>query len=276
MNRILLISVAVVGVALTTALGGCQRACADAAPPRVAAANAYLASAVWDVLGDETPVLYLAEPGMCPGHFDLRPSQIGALRNCLLLLRFEFQTSLDEKFVDLQRAGLTIAAIRVDEGQCIPPTYRKVCSSVAAALVSVGLIDRATADERLAALDKRIEVLGSWVRTKTGEVQLQGMPVLASKHQAAFARYLGLNVRATFAGTDTASAREIENALAQGRDIRLVIANLPEGRRLADALAERLGARVVVFGNFPDDRHGGRFEALFRDNVEQLCAAATP
>lgn len=276
MTRILLISAALAGVTLTTALGGCQRACADAAPPRVAAANAYLASAVRDVLGDETPVLYLAEPGMCPGHFDLRPSQIGALRNCLLLLRFDFQTSLDEKLADLRRAGLTIAAIRVDEGQCNPATYREVCSSVAAALVSVGLIDRATADERLAKLDSRIGVLEAWGRTRTAEVQLQGMPVLASKHQAAFARFLGLDVRATFAGTDTASAREIENALANGQDVRLVIANLPEGRRLADALAERLGARVVVFGNYPEDRHGGRFEALFRENVEQLCAAATP
>jgi ABC-type Zn uptake system ZnuABC Zn-binding protein ZnuA len=67
-----------------------------AEPPRaaseqslIAVSNSYLGAAVHDVLGQGTPLMLLAEPGMCPGDFDLRPSQDQQLRACRLLLRFD-------------------------------------------------------------------------------------------------------------------------------------------------------------------------------------------
>jgi hypothetical protein len=46
---------------------------------------------------------------------------------------------------------------------------------------------------------------------------------------------------------------------------------LPEGHRTADALAERLKARVVVFGNFPALERGRvSFDDLLIGNVEAL------
>jgi ABC-type sugar transport system substrate-binding protein len=54
-----------------------------------------------------------------------------------------------------------------------------------------------------------------------------------------------------------------------------VIANKQEGAALAEALADRLGAKAIVFSNFPvpDDR-GDAFDQLLRQNVRVLLEAA--
>ncbi len=99
-----------------------------------------------------------------------------------------------------------------------------------------------------------------------------------SDHQAQFARWLGLETVATFAGSEIETVSNINDCLkkAQGHDVRFVIANKQEGAALAEALADRLGAKAIVFSNFPvpDDR-GDAFDQLLRQNVQVLLEAAT-
>lgn len=261
---------------LALACGGCQRG----TPPESAAlavSNTYLEAALRDLLDQTTPVLRLTEPGMCPGHFDLRPSQIDALRGCRLLLRLDFQTSLDAKLNQLTQRGLRIAPVTPTGGLGQPSSYLATCRQVADVLVDLDLVERDAADERLAAIEQRLAEHTTWAQQRIAEAKLNGAPVVASVHQAALCRFLGLDIVATFSGADRALAGEIDRALEQATVARMVIANRPEGRRLADALGTRLGVPVVVFGNFPDlERHDGRFDRLFRDNVQRLVDAATP
>lgn len=104
--------------------------------------------------------------------------------------------------------------------------------------------------------------------------------VIASGHQRDFCAGLGSKVVAAFRPADSAwGVREIEAAIAAGQhaQVRLIIANRPEGRRTADALAERLGARVVVFENFPALRQGRvAFDEMTSANVAALLKAAQP
>ena len=62
---------------------------------------------------------------------------------------------------------------------------------------------------------------------------------------------------------------------AQAGNVKLLIANLPEGRRAADMLAERLGVKVVVFDNFPRSGGATAFDELVRGNVADLADAMT-
>ncbi|MGC8991040.1 MAG: hypothetical protein ACP5MD_13050, partial [Verrucomicrobiia bacterium] len=76
-----------------------------------------------------------------------------------------------------------------------------------------------------------------------------------------------------FRAADTAGIREIDSALEAGKlaSAKVVIANLPEGRRTADALAARLNARVVVFENFPMPRDGAlSFDSMVTSNLDRL------
>ncbi|HOW69866.1 MAG TPA: zinc ABC transporter substrate-binding protein [Phycisphaerae bacterium] len=271
------------GTVLAVAVTGCTRSSnagkrpETLATPEVAASNSYIESAVLDLLGTTTPVLRLAEPGMCPGHFDIRPSQVNKLRACRLLLRFDFQDSLDSKLAGLTDRGLTIRAIRVTGGLCEPSSYQAVCRQVAEALVTAGLIEKKDADSRLEKSITRLHEMAAWCRQQIAEASLAGKSVVCSVHQEAFCRWLGLEIPATFTGADSASVGEIQETIrqTQGANVELVVANLPEGRRLADALGQRLGVGVIVFGNFPVPTDGRlSFDDLLTANVTQLVKAA--
>lgn len=243
----------------------------DTPPPEMAATTSFLECAAREMLQSDKPILRLSGPGTCPGSFDARPSQIQQLRACRVLLRQDFQDSLEEKLSHLKDDGLQIVPITIKGGLCEPESYLSACRQAADALVSAELLDRTTADDRLEVVAARMTSLGEWAKGEIESANLKGSPVLASRHQAPFCRYLGLNVVDTFKSSDAASISEIDAAIRSARSsgVKIIIANLPAGRQLADSLAERLDAKVVVFGNFPTDEG---FDKLVRDNVEKLLA----
>jgi zinc transport system substrate-binding protein len=246
--------------------------------PTIAVANSFIGAVVRDLLGDDVPFLSLAEPGMCPGHFDLRPSQVRQVQQCRLLLRFDFQKSIDSLLARSGNRTPHTAVVNVTGGLCEPSSFVEASRQIADVLVSEGLLSRTRADQRLVATTERMAELAAWAREQMAAAHLREIPMMTSRHQEAFCRSLGLNVVATFPTADSSMASDIDEAVEQGREseVRLIVANLPEGRQAADALADRFSARVVVFGNFPDDPNPDAFERLVRANVSLLVKATEP
>ncbi|MCU0961073.1 MAG: zinc ABC transporter substrate-binding protein [Pirellulaceae bacterium] len=241
----------------------------------VAVASPLLTAAVRELADETIPLVELAEPGMCPGHFDLRPSQVRRILASRLVLRFDFQKSLDARLTSASAQPPPVAAIQVAGGMCEPTTFTDVCRQVSEALVSHGLIAADEAAARLAGVAQRMEQLDASLQAEVAAAGLSSRRVLASRHQAAFCTRLGLQVVATFPAADIALPSEINGAVQQGEEsgVELIIANVPEGRQAADALADRFGARVVVFGNFPDGQGRDSFDRLVRGNVSSLVEA---
>ncbi|MCD4726666.1 MAG: hypothetical protein K8R46_03320 [Pirellulales bacterium] len=241
----------------------------------VAVSSPYLEAAVTDVLRSETPLVRLAGPGMCPGHFDMRPSQIRELSKCRLLVRFDFQEGLDKKIAGRTNGMPRIVAVEPPDGLCVPDTYLAVCRRLAEHFVADGTLSRKNADDRLAEIERRAMALREEAVGKIDSAGLRDAPVLCSGHQSGFCRWLGLRVAAEFPSTDTASTGGIDRAVrdADDAEVRLIVANEPEGRRAADALADRLLARVVVFANFPEPGKQHAFDAMVRRNLSALTVA---
>jgi zinc transport system substrate-binding protein len=259
---------------LAALLGGCNR---DQPPADVAASNSYLAACARDLAGAELEVYCLAEPGTCPGHTALRPSQTRALEESKLLLRFDFQEQMDGHLSGPVQRGLQIEAVALGGGMCNPASYVTGCTQVARAMVDAGLLEADDARSRLAAIEKRMDALARSGPGRLSRAGLVGKPVLTSPHQADFCRALGLSVVGTFTGGDTSSVSQVDQAVRAGleHDVALVIANRPEGRRVADVLADRTGAKVVIFDNFPSPAIGsGTVDDLIEANVERLIEAA--
>lgn len=260
---------------LTLLASGCERQAAGAPAARVAASNTYLAAAAQDLLGQGAPILILAQPGQCPGHFDTRPSQIERLRDCRLLIRFDFQSALDRVLSRAVERGPRIVVVNAPGGLCEPETYVATCSAVADALVAENLLDQALADERMASIRARVGALRDWARAEAERASLRDCPAIASRHQVAFCRFLGLSVVGELPPADGASTTAVNTLLVDGAAARVVVANRPEGTGLAQAVAERLAARMAVFDNFPAaPEHGGTFDDLVRSNVQCLLDAA--
>ena len=271
-----LAGVAVLLVLAAVVPGGCRDSRNSGASADVAVTNSYLEAAVRDLCGD-LEVMCLAPPGMCPGHFDISPAQVRQLRDCRMLLLFDFQQKVEANLTRLKDNGLKTYRVVGPTGLCVPDSYLAVCREVALRL-SEEYPERATdIAGRLKVIEDRLNGLGVELQASAQQAGATGAEILVSNHQIEFARWLGLAPVATFLGSDIETVSNIDHCLQQatGHDVRFVVANLQEGTSLAKALAERLGAKAVVFSNFPQEVGGSEgFDALARANVAALLAEA--
>lgn len=244
----------------------------------IAVTNSYLGCAVLDLCGDDTEVLCLAPPGMCPGHFDISPIQVKQLCDCKILLLFDFQKQVVQTLSRVKEQGLKTALVGEPGGLCAPETYLAICQKVSE-ILSTELPERkAQYEQRLQSIESDMKQLRRELLEKIKGAGLSEAKVLASNHQADFANWLGLETVATFVGSDIETVTGVDRCIkkAEGQEIRFVIANKQEGTALAKALAERLNARAVVFSNFPGLRgQAGGFDTLLHANVEALIQANT-
>jgi ABC-type Zn uptake system ZnuABC Zn-binding protein ZnuA len=264
-------------VTLAGLVVGCRNTDRREGTAEIAVTNSYLECAVRDLCPEGVEVLCLAPPGMCPGHFDISPAQVRQLRNCRVLLLFDFQRSIEERLSRLRDNGLKTHLVQAPAGLCVPDTYLATCKQVGQMLSGVYPEKTVQFEERLAAVERRLQTLATDLRASVASSGMTTAAVLTSNHQAKFAEWLGLRLIATFIGSDLETMAGVDHCLkkAAGEDIRFVIANQQEGTGLADALAERLHAKAVVFSNFPQSCEGvDGFDRLVRDNVGLLLGAA--
>lgn len=257
-------------------LAGCENRGSDPIRPEIAVTNSYLQCVVKDLCPD-AEVLCLAPPGMCPGHFDILPSQVRQLAYCRMLLLFDFQKSIEDSLSRMKENGLKIYLVKASPGLCVPETYVAICTEVCNILCSQHPEKAGQYAQRLGLIQQRLEHVAAELAAGVKQAGPGSAKVIASNHQAQFAQWLGLETVATFVGSDIETVSNINDCLkkAQGQDVRFVIANKQEGAALAEALADRLGAKVIVFSNFPVfDGHGNGFDQLLRENVRILVEAA--
>lgn len=255
---------------------GCAEPVRDPRPV-VATTTSYLECAIRDVAGDRFRVARLLPPGSCPGYFDVSPAMLDSLAGAQLLLRFEFQSALDDKLRHFQNKGLSVGSVSSPEGLCLPATYTEVCRQVASELAAIDPENAAKYEEQVARIERRMNALLSDARSKIESHGLSGAKVLASAHQDHFCRAIGLDVVAVFTGREAAGFREFEESIraGEGAGIQFVVANLQEGVQFPRPLAQRMKAQVVVFSNFPSmEGEEATFDALIDANLTALIEAA--
>lgn len=257
--------------------GGCKNNNDLQAKTEIAVTNSYLECAVKDIFGADTEILVLAPPGMCPGHFDFSPAQAKQLKDCKLLLLFDFQQQIEDSLSGLKDNGLKTASVTPKEGLCIPDTYLAVCRDVAE-ILSVKYPDRqALFSERQKIIEERMNSLTEESKEIITNTGTQSTNVLASMHQSEFADWLGMQTVKTFIGSDIETMANINKCLgiAKEENVKFIIANKQEGTSLAEVLSEQLSIPLVVFSNFPEIVSGvNGFDELFRANIQNLAEAA--
>ena len=264
-------------VACSLLCAGCEDRPGEESRAEIAVTNSYLGCVVWDLCGDDKDVLCLAPPGMCPGHFDISPLQVRQLRDCRMLLLFDFQKQIEQMLSRVKEKGLKTALVEKGSGLCVPETYLAACREVSNILSSEYPESKPRYQQMLGIIEKRLKDLREELLGKVQQAGVSSAEVLTSNHQADFVNWLGLETIATFVGNDIETAAGIDHCIrkARGREVRFVIANKQEGTAIAKAMAERLGARAVVFSNFPELRgRASGFDELLRANVQTLLEAA--
>lgn len=269
----------ILSVAISGNWAGCNNKNSESKQPEIAVTNSYLQCIVEDLCQGQTDILCLTPSGMCPGHFDISPAQVNRLCTCRVLLLFDFQKRIEDSLLRLKEKGLKTGLVRASNGLCVPINYLAACRDVCNILSLEYPGKKAYYNENINRAEERLGNLSKELRRKVKQAGLESAGVLASNRQAQFCNWLGLETIATFVGSDMETVANINQCLekAKANKVKFVIANKQEGTDLAQALAERLGVKVVVFSNFPDiDNRPARcctFDRLVTKNVQALLEA---
>ena len=261
-----------------TALAGCAPK-TDAPQPEIAVANSYLNAVVKDLCGVDEDVMDLVPPGMCPGHFDIKPSQVSMLNNCKHLFLFNFQKNIEKAIPGIKENGLQVHIINPGPGLCIPDIYMDIASQVESVLSEANPLMQQHYQMRLQEIKTRHANLQSQLTQDIEQAGLNHCRVLTSQHQEKFVAWLGLDPVSTFTSQDTATPGSINENIqqAQNKQVAIIIANKQEGTEMASAIAEYLKINSAVFSNFPNvdnqDDSSYAFDNMLIDNVSRLVQA---
>ncbi|MBN2368973.1 MAG: zinc ABC transporter substrate-binding protein, partial [Vicinamibacteria bacterium] len=212
----------------------------------------------------------LLPPASCPGHFDLSPRVIPTLRAAALVIRHSYQDVLEQKLAALGASDVSIVNAKTPVSLMIPSNYVALEESIAAAL------ERALPDcapRVRASLETSRRHAANVARDALARTRaVRDAPVIASAHQAAFCRWLGLDVLAEIPRPEDVSPREMGRLLAMKP--LFVVGNLQEGDQAVRALGERLGVPVVILSNFPDvNGYGATYADLMQANIGRIMEA---
>ena len=263
MTKRLMVRLLLIGVAFL----GCAR---PSGRIRVVASTTLISTIIHEVGGDRFAVTAIAPAGLCPGHFDLKPSDVTAANNARLILNHGWEAwypALEKAIIPPGPRKVTLAT----KGNWMIPGLQKQAAAKIAALLME--LDTARADTfRLAAARYQADVDSAAAAARALVTGKELPAVIAADQQAPFLEWLGFRVVATYGRAEDFTAQELTRLarVASDSGVRLVVDNLQSGPDIGKSLAEGFGAKHVTLTNFP--LHGSYRQALL-DNASALARA---
>jgi zinc transport system substrate-binding protein len=246
----------------------CRRPAAG--PVRIVASTTLIATIVNTVGGPAFSVTTIAPAGHCPGHFDIRPSDVLSTNEARLLLNHgweEWFPRLEQSIDNLQLRRVTL----LTKGNwMVPPLQTQAAEEITALLLDLA---PERADSLRAALDRykvRVDSAGAVVRATLARKTLP--PAIAADKQAPFLQWAGFRVVATYGRAEDFTAGELNRLarIAVDSGVGIIVDNLQSGPDAGRLLADELKVGHVTLTNFPLD---GDYVKALLDNAAALVHA---
>jgi zinc/manganese transport system substrate-binding protein/zinc transport system substrate-binding protein len=229
-----------------------------------------LGSLVREYVGEEAIVVVLVNPSLCPADFDMKPSDLYAVREAVIL----FKQGIPGEFW-LQ--GLLEASVNVNLTQVAVPGVYNTPEGAKRYIEGVG--GNLTEALGVDLSGKKAEMLGEvdtvqdWMASRAQEYGVSSVKVICMMWQKAFVESAGFQVVATYNPPETLSAGEISGLVETGESegVALIVDNMQVDVEFGKGIATQVGAEHVVLTNFPGAVPGtGSLAEMFRYNADQL------
>jgi zinc transport system substrate-binding protein len=256
--------------------------CAPARPaaaPCVLAGTALLEDIVADLGGGTLTARTLIPGSACPGHADLRASDVAFSREAGLILIHDWQRDMPMLRALARTAPETQARTRVVPAPgnwMLPGRQAEATTAVAKLLSELAPGQAKGIQARAKARQTRIAATADRLRERAARAGLVGVRVACDGMQRPLLEWLGLVVVAEYGRMEGMTPRQMAEVAAKAKagGARLVVDNLQSTGGSGRALAEDLGAGHAVLTNFPGVPGGETWEKAVAWNVERLAAAA--
>ena len=253
----------------------CTRPSAD-----IVAGSSLIANIIQDVADGKLEVRPLIPPGMCPGHYDVKPSDIEALSKSKALFIHDYQQSFKNVMGLIEAAknpNLIVKVIDVKGNWMVPPVQAEAVDRIAQALGEIDPENSAYYQQKTEKRRQTILAKGEEIQSRLKEAKVSETKVICTEHQAGFIKWAGFDVIATYGRPEELSVANVERLVIKAKQagVALVIDNLQSGATAtSEAMAKDIEAVQVTMSNFPGGFKGTEtWEKAIDKNVDLLLQA---
>ncbi len=248
--------------------------------PTVVVTTSAIESIVREVAKDELVVISLIPPDSCPGHFDLRPSDVIKFNSAALILghSFEKETFLKKVAGLIQKESAEqIVAIDVEGSWMVPDTYISAIDEITKILKRRFSQQAGDFESNASGYREQIKKESERLKASAQRLRLDKINAVASNMQNDLLAWFGIKVVATYGRPDEISALELQRLIEQARvnDVCVVVDNLQSSGKTGKPIVDELGIAHLTLSNFPRV-YAGKVSYLdtLKENAQQLFSLA--
>ncbi|MBL7166119.1 MAG: zinc ABC transporter substrate-binding protein [Dehalococcoidales bacterium] len=277
--RILIAGILILSLAVSSLLGGC--ASTDTSGLKVVTSTSLLAQIVERVGGDLVDVVNIIPPAQCPGHFDVKPSDIQKLADAELFLLHGWQGEMfTQELIDsADNPDLTAVVIDIPGNWMTPLVQSQAVEEITTHLVQADGDNTAAYQQAATAFKDIIEAKGAEIQGRLAGENLASINVMCAIEQKGFVMWVGFNVVGTFGRPDSLTPQVVKDLVDMGREenVTLIIDNLQSGEDAGAGVAEELGCARIILSNFPGGFDNTEtWEKAIDRNIELILGVIAP
>jgi len=246
----------------------------------IMAGSSLIGNIIQDVAGDKMETRTLIPPGVCPGHYDVKTSDIEALANSKALFIHDYQQNFQNIKGAIEAAenhNLTITVLNVTGNWMVPAVQAEAVSKIAQALSE---LDPENAAYYAGNATERAQVIlakDEEVKNRLLGAGVEGVKVICADMQAGFVEWAGFDVVATYGRPEDLSPAQMDELVTKAKQagVALVIDNLQSSATTTgEVMAQDIGAIQVTISNFPGGLENTEtWENAIDKNVDLLLGA---
>jgi ABC-type Zn uptake system ZnuABC Zn-binding protein ZnuA len=248
----------------------------------VVTTTSLISSIVERVGGDKVEVADIIPPAQCPGHFDVKPSDIQMLANANLFLMHGWQgEQFSQQLIQsANNPGLKAVSLNIQGNWMTPAVQAQALGNITSILAEIDPQNasyyQSNANSELAAITTK----NSELETRLAAANLGQINVICDSQVTDLVQWAGFNVVASYPSPDTITPKMLQDLIDQGKQagVALIIGNLQSGSSdMAVTMADGIGAVQITLSNFPGgfDNTETWEKAIDEDANLMLQAAAT-
>jgi zinc transport system substrate-binding protein len=208
-------------------------------------------------------------PGQCPGHYDVKLSDIEKMKKADLNVSFRGMSFLNKASPG---GGAQLLVDAGGRNWMAPDSYIYGLGFLADELSKHFPEDRDEIMRRKEEMIRKVKTGANSLIEKIKRMGLFGKPIIVSSMQKEVLEWMGFRVVGEYGRPEAMSAKEVVRLSKIGRDQQaiVVVDNLQSGPDAGKGIAETLGVPHVVLTNFPSEKG---YLATLRENVDAVVAA---
>jgi zinc transport system substrate-binding protein len=246
----------------------------------IMAGSSLIANIIQDVADGKLETRTLIPPGVCPGHYDVKPSDIEALANSKAFFIHDYQeyfTNVTGAIEAADNPDLTVTVINVTGNWMVPSVQAEAVDKIAQALGELDPENAAYYKQRAAGREQAVLAKGGDVKDELEGAGVDGVKVLCADMQIGFVQWAGFDILATYGRPEDLSMTDVDQLVTEAKQAGavLIIDNLQSGSATLGATIEQdVEAIPVTISNFPGGfENTETWEKAIDKNVDLLLAA---